>query len=86
MDWQVQLEAMTAERDHLLHVLRSMGDAVVCADGAGVITFLNPKAEALTGWARDDALGQPIATVLPFSREDDHQTVLDPVRHCQRAG
>jgi PAS domain S-box-containing protein len=38
-------------------VLRSIGRAVVTTDALGTITFMNPAAEALTGWLQQDALG-----------------------------
>jgi two-component system cell cycle sensor histidine kinase/response regulator CckA len=48
----------------LAATLRSIGDAVIATDAEGLISFLNPVAEALTGWQAEDALGQPIATIL----------------------
>ncbi len=48
--------------------LRSIGDAVVASDEKGRITFLNPQAEALTGWSLADACGRPLAEVLRLER------------------
>jgi diguanylate cyclase (GGDEF)-like protein/PAS domain S-box-containing protein len=44
--------------------LNSIGDALVCADPAGNISFVNPAAEALTGWSWKDAAGRPMIEVL----------------------
>jgi diguanylate cyclase (GGDEF)-like protein/PAS domain S-box-containing protein len=44
--------------------LTSIGDAVIAADTNGVVTFLNPIAEHLTGWAHADAAGQSINNVF----------------------
>ncbi|MCE5235612.1 MAG: PAS domain S-box protein, partial [Eubacteriales bacterium] len=44
--------------------LMSMGDGVITTDENGYITFLNPSAQELTGWALEDALGRPFAEVF----------------------
>lgn len=46
-------------RDQLATLLRSMSDAVIATDAGGVITFMNPAAEALTEWQQDEALDPP---------------------------
>jgi PAS domain S-box-containing protein len=47
-------------------VMRSMSDAVVTTDTAGLITFMNLAAEILTGWNFSDARGKDAADVLRF--------------------
>jgi two-component system, chemotaxis family, CheB/CheR fusion protein len=42
--------ALRQQHDLLAVTLRSIGDAVITTDPHGRITFLNPVAEALTGW------------------------------------
>jgi PAS domain S-box-containing protein len=51
--------------------LRSTGDAVILADGDGRVTFLNPAAEQLTGWAQAEARGAPATAVLRSVRGED---------------
>jgi len=48
--------------------LRSIGDAVVASDEKGRITFLNPKAESLTGWSFPEACGRTLGEVLCIER------------------
>ncbi|HSP91248.1 MAG TPA: diguanylate cyclase [Vicinamibacterales bacterium] len=44
--------------------LNAIGDAVLSTDVLGKVTYLNPVAERMTGWPRNDALGRPLAEVL----------------------
>jgi diguanylate cyclase (GGDEF)-like protein/PAS domain S-box-containing protein len=44
--------------------LKCIGDAVLCTDVAGRITFLNLVAERTTGWTFQEALGRPRAEVM----------------------
>ncbi len=53
----------------LATILRSIGDAVIATDNLGTITFINPVAEALTGWSREEAIGRNLSEVFRI-RED----------------
>ncbi len=57
-------EALFAEKERAQVSLKSIGDAVVCTDIAGRITFLNLVAEKATGWSFGEAAGRPMAEVL----------------------
>jgi diguanylate cyclase (GGDEF)-like protein/PAS domain S-box-containing protein len=54
-------EALLSEQTRAQITLESIGDAVICTDDSGKITFLNPIAERMTGWALREAAGQPLA-------------------------
>jgi diguanylate cyclase (GGDEF)-like protein/PAS domain S-box-containing protein len=57
-------EALFAEKERAQVTLNSIGDAVVCTDISGDITFLNPVAEAMTGWSFAEAVGRPMVEVF----------------------
>ncbi len=52
------------EKERVRLTLQSIGDAVVCSDAQGLVTYLNPVAERLTGWQAFDAAGHSIDEVL----------------------
>ncbi len=56
-------EALTAEKDRAQVTLNCIGDAVVCTDMRGKITFLNMVAEKMTGWSMIEAEGRPLTDV-----------------------
>ena len=65
-------ETLFAEKERAEVTLNSIGDAVVCTDSSGNITFLNLVAERLSGWSRQEAVGRPMADVLRILDADNH--------------
>ncbi|MBA3886731.1 MAG: PAS domain S-box protein [Acidobacteria bacterium] len=74
------------QREWLSVTLASIGDAVIATDTGGRVTFLNPVAQALTGWALADAQGQPLEVVFPIVNEQSRQPVENPVAKVLQAG
>jgi len=54
-------EKLFHETNRAQITLECIGDAVICTDLAGDITFLNPVAERMTGWSLREASGSPLA-------------------------
>ena len=54
----------TENNEQLLTILNSMGDALIVTDQRGLITFMNPVAETLTGWEMEEASGKPVTDIL----------------------
>ncbi len=52
------------ERERLQVTLTSIADGVVSTDAEGLITFLNPAAERISGWPKAEAIGRPVDEVL----------------------
>ena len=67
-------------RNMLSATLSSIADGVVATDREGRITFLNPVAEALTGWRRPDAIGRPLSEILHVIEESSREPAGNPVR------
>jgi PAS domain S-box-containing protein len=68
----------------LATTLRSIGDAVMATDKRGLITFMNPVAEALTGWRQESALGKDLAEVFRIMDEETRTVVESPVTRVLR--
>lgn len=66
--------------------LRSIGDAVIATDARGNIVFLNGVAESITGWAQEEALGQPLPKVFHIINEHTREPSADPVRKVLATG
>ena len=59
--------------------LISIGDATIATDIDGLVTFMNPTAEILTGWNQEQALGEFITQVLDFIDEKTRQPIENPL-------
>jgi PAS domain S-box-containing protein len=57
------------ERDRIKVTLEAIDEAVITTDTDGLITFLNPSAERLTGWRLRDARGIPLMRVMELVDE-----------------
>ena len=66
--------------------LDSIGDAVMATDSHGRVTFLNPVADALTGWQPEEAQGQPIQNVFHIINEQTRVPAEDIVDRVLKDG
>jgi PAS domain S-box-containing protein len=84
---RARAEAALREQREWLHVtLSSIGDAVIATDAAGRVAFLNPVAEALTGWPPKEAAGEPLEAVFRIVNEQTRQPAENPVARVLREG
>jgi PAS domain S-box-containing protein len=77
---------LMAERERLRITLASIGDAVICTDADGRITFLNVVAEALTGWTQAQAAGRLLPEVFRVVNEQTRLPVENPAERALREG
>ncbi len=56
--------ALEESEERLRVTLQSIGDAVITTDIDGDVSYLNPVAETMTGWRRDEAYGRPLGDVF----------------------
>lgn len=82
---QRRMAAELAKQHELLRVtLQSIGDAVITTDADGVVVWLNPVAERMTGWPCEAANGRALSDV--FQVIDEALRVPLPVQSsCPRA-
>lgn len=80
-----QLEReLRQNRDQLATLLNSISDAVIATNEQGNVTFMNPAAEALTGWQQKDALGNEAANIFHIVDEATDTILENPVTKVLR--
>ena len=79
-------EEIYRQREWLRVTLSSIGDAVIATDASGLITFINPVAETLTGWRFEDADGLPVRKVFRIVNEKTHEPAADIAECVLREG
>jgi PAS domain S-box-containing protein len=79
IDRKVVVDALYVERESAVVTLNSIGDAVLCTDISGNIIYLNLVAERMTGWCREEAIGQPLAEVFRIIDGATRNTARDPM-------
>jgi len=76
---KIMEEALFAEKERAQVMLNSIGDAVICTDISGNITFLNRGAEKMTGWSWQEAAGRPMAEVSRILDATSRQPTPNPM-------
>ncbi|MCK5091895.1 MAG: diguanylate cyclase, partial [Gammaproteobacteria bacterium] len=79
-------EELFKEKEYAEVTLHSIGDAVITTDNRGVITFINPIAEGLTGWTTQEARGNLLEDVFNIVNESTMEPCENPVQDCLRQG
>src|ERR1044071_369706 len=67
-------------------MLSSIGDGLITKDIKGLVTFLNPVAQSLTGWAQADAAGLPLDKIFKIVNEETRRTVENPAIRALHEG
>lgn len=79
-------EGMQIAQELAMTSLNDLGDAMMIFNRGGLITFMNPAAEKLTGWLAQEAEGQEAAEVLSFLDGKKKQPARSPVSDVLQKG
>ncbi len=79
-------EALFDEKEKAQITLASIGDGVVTTDAQGLVEYINPIANKLTGWSVTEAKGLPLNQVYSIIEETTQQTIHFPVERCLKQG
>jgi len=77
-------EKLKESQRRLAAMLRHIEDAVVATDEKGLVTCMNPRAEALTGWKQEEAIGRDVAEVISLRGETAGILSQESVRRAFR--
>jgi PAS domain S-box-containing protein len=72
------------EKERAQVTLNSIGDAVLCTDLAGNVTYLNAVAEKMTGWSSAQATGQPSEKVFRIISGATREPGANPLQRAIR--
>jgi PAS domain S-box-containing protein len=87
MDQREKHEGELRQREEWFRVtLGSIGDAVIATDEKGMVIFINPIAEELTGVKLREGQGQPVRKVFPIFNEQTRKPVENPVAKVLELG
>ncbi|THB70713.1 MAG: EAL domain-containing protein [Gammaproteobacteria bacterium] len=79
-------EEINEERQKNLLTLNALNDAVITTDHNGSIRHMNPKAEKLTGWSVEEALGNHISEIYKIISELSKEQIESPVTKAIKLG
>jgi diguanylate cyclase (GGDEF)-like protein/PAS domain S-box-containing protein len=72
-------DALFREKESAQITLQSIGDGVITTDAKGMIDYLNPVAEALTGWRLEDGQGRAIEEIFRAFHEETCEPLENPL-------
>lgn len=78
--YKAMMESKLRESERWIRTMtKSMGEGVIATDTDGLVKFMNPVAEMLTGVNEEKAVLQPSSKIFPIEVEKAALTVADPV-------
>jgi PAS domain S-box-containing protein len=69
-------EALRASEERFRALAVTANDAIISADAGGVITYVNPSAERMFGYAVEEVNGEPLTVLMPERFRDRHRAGL----------
>jgi diguanylate cyclase (GGDEF)-like protein/PAS domain S-box-containing protein len=72
-------EALFVEKERAQVTLNSIGDAVICTDVAGHVTYLNATAERLTGWLLSESVNRSLETIFHIIESETRAPIPSPM-------
>ncbi|MDF2951490.1 MAG: diguanylate cyclase and metal dependent phosphohydrolase [Anaerocolumna sp.] len=79
-------EQLFNEKEQFKTTLFSVGDGVIATDEFGNITVMNPVAEKLTEWSKEEAVGKPLQEVFIIKEEHSGEICVNPVDNVLKSG
>ena len=79
-------QELQQQREWFQVTLSSIGDAVITTNAQGVVTFMNPIAEVMTGWESAEAVGLPLSRIFTVINEHTGEPVEHQVAQVIRDG
>ena len=78
--YRYKLEKKLKERDiWITSIVNNIADGLLVTDLKGVITYMNPAAENITGWTCTESYYTPIQNIFPLIDENSRLTINHPV-------
>ncbi len=77
-------KAAESENARLAAIVECSQDAIIGKDLDGTITVWNPAAQRLYGYSTAEAIGRPVALLVPPARRGEDQKILDRVLDGER--
>lgn len=67
-------------------VINAIADGVIAVDGQGIVQLINPAAQQIIGWVKQDALRLDYRSVLRLfnNKNESVSDIQDPVQQCLR--
>lgn len=77
-------QALAEAKERAMVTLAAIGEGVITTNNRGVVDYLNPAAERLTGWTREDVMGMELDQVFDLRDEESRQPLSNPVERALR--
>lgn len=70
------------EKERAQVTLQSIADGVITTDAQGIVLFMNPVAEHLTGWSIEDAIDKSLDKAFICIHQKTRRKIKNPIEHC----
>jgi diguanylate cyclase (GGDEF)-like protein/PAS domain S-box-containing protein len=83
---EIRTQELASAKERAQVTLESIADGVITVDANGIVDYLNPVAERLSGWSEQEAVGTPIVDLIRFYDEASLEELANPVTLCLQDG